>query len=78
MGAQKNRLIETVLLRTHNIYFGCEIRKIVFNDTLLSEGLIKLIVLILPKPKKRFDFLSAGGGELKFTLAKQFVPRSIS
>ena len=22
LGAQKNRLIETVLLRTHNIYFG--------------------------------------------------------
>ena len=26
-GAQKNRLIETVLLRTHNICFGGEIRK---------------------------------------------------
>ena len=27
LGAQKNRLIETVLLSTHNICFGWEIRK---------------------------------------------------
>ena len=27
LGAQKNRLIETVLLSTHNICFGREIRK---------------------------------------------------
>ena len=26
LGTQKNRLIETVLLSTHNICFGCEIR----------------------------------------------------
>ena len=31
LGAQKNRLIETVLLRTHNICFGLEIKKIVFQ-----------------------------------------------
>ena len=29
-GAQKNRLIETVLLSTHNICFGWEIKKIIF------------------------------------------------
>ena len=28
LGAQKNRLIETVLLSTHNIYFGLELRKL--------------------------------------------------
>ena len=28
LGAQKNRLIETVLLSTHNICFGWEIRKL--------------------------------------------------
>ena len=27
LGAQKNRLIETVLLSTHNIWFGWEILK---------------------------------------------------
>ena len=37
--AQKNRLIETVLLSTHNICFGREIRKIVFCYALLSGGL---------------------------------------
>ena len=31
MGAQKNRLIETVLLSTHNICFGWEIRKLNFR-----------------------------------------------
>ena len=38
-GAQKNRLIETVLLITHNICFGWEIKKIIFLYTLLSGGL---------------------------------------
>ena len=39
LGAQKNLFIETVLLSTHNICFGCEIRKIIFSHTLLSGGL---------------------------------------
>ena len=34
-GAQKNRLIETVLLSTHNICFGREIKKIFFNYAVL-------------------------------------------
>ena len=38
MGFQKNRLIETVLLSTHIICFGWEIRK-KFKDTFLSIGL---------------------------------------
>ena len=37
MGAQKNRLIETVLLSTHNICFGWEIRKIFSCYTLLDK-----------------------------------------
>ena len=36
LGAQKNRLIETVLLSTHNICFGCKIRKIFFCHTLFN------------------------------------------
>ena len=48
LDAQKNRLIETVLLSTHNICFGREIRKIIFCDTLLSGGLIfELMINIL-------------------------------
>ena len=44
MGAQKNRLIEIVLLSTHNICFGSEIRKIIFKCALLAgEGCIILI-----------------------------------
>ena len=39
LGAQKNCL-ETVLLSTHNISFGWEIRKIIFCYALLSGGLI--------------------------------------
>ena len=39
MGAQKNRLIETVLLSTHNICFGWEIRKLVFCYAFLTKGL---------------------------------------
>ena len=46
MGAQKNRLIETVLLCTHNVCFGWEIRKLFFllkawnllNDFSISPG----------------------------------------
>ena len=36
-------LIETVLLSTHNICFGLEIKKIVFHYTLLSGGLISTL-----------------------------------
>ena len=40
LGAQKNCLIETVLLSTYNICLGWEIRKTIFIYTLLSGGLI--------------------------------------
>ena len=36
LGAKKNRLIETVLLSTHSICFGSEIRKIIFQYAFLS------------------------------------------
>ena len=39
LGAQKNRLIETVLLSTHNICFGWGIRKSFVRCTLLTKGL---------------------------------------
>ena len=40
LDAQKNRLIETVLLSTHNMCYGWEMRKIIFEYTLVSGGLI--------------------------------------
>ena len=39
-GAQKNRIIETVLFSKHNICVFLEIRIIIFNYTLLSGGLV--------------------------------------
>ena len=39
LGALKNRLVETVVLSTHNICFGWGIRKIIFSYALLSGGL---------------------------------------
>ena len=39
LGAQKNRLVETVLLSTHNICFDLQIRKVFFNKVLLPNGL---------------------------------------
>ena len=36
LGAQMNRLIETVLLSTHNICFGCKIRKSFFCFSILT------------------------------------------
>ena len=38
LGAQKDRLIKTVRLSTHNICFDKEIRKIIFSYALLSGG----------------------------------------
>ena len=43
LGAQKNCLIKTVLLSTHNICFGGEVRKIFFKYTILSRGLHVLL-----------------------------------
>ena len=41
LGAQKNRLIETVLLSTHNIIMFLLRNKIInFNYTLLTRGLV--------------------------------------
>ena len=42
MGAQKNRLLKTVLLTTHNICFGLEIRKMILKYALLSEGMVSV------------------------------------
>ena len=39
LGALKNHLIEMVLLSTHNICFGWEIRKLIFRYTLLTKVL---------------------------------------
>ena len=38
MGAQKSPLNETVLLSTHNICFGWEIRKFIFYTLLTNRG----------------------------------------
>ena len=42
MGAQKNRLMETVLLNTHNICFGWETTESFFIYTLLSTCTVEL------------------------------------
>ena len=44
LGVQKNYLIETVLLSTHNICFGGEIRKLFLGYALLTKVL---------RPKKK-------------------------
>ena len=46
MGAQKSRLTETVLLSTHNICFGWEIRKLFFCYALITKvlGTVHFIV----------------------------------
>ena len=60
-GAQKNRLIETVLLRTHNICLGLEIRKIDFSYALLTVGLL-LSHVIAPGSDKTTRKYSAYSG----------------
>ena len=42
-------LIETVYLRTHNIFFGCEIRKIVFIYAFVSGARSHLALHCMPK-----------------------------
>ena len=42
LDAQKNCLTETMLLNTHNIYFGREIRKLMFCYALLLKGLVNV------------------------------------
>ena len=46
LGAQKNRLIETVLLSTHNLCFGLEIRKFNFCYALLTKVLSILLFFL--------------------------------
>ena len=46
-GAQKNRLIETVLLSTHNICLGYEIRKIIYQYALLSGDMMTASIFII-------------------------------
>ena len=43
----KNRLIEMILLSTRNIFFGWEIRNIIFNYALLSGGLAFFKIYII-------------------------------
>ena len=55
LGAQKNRLIETVLLSTHNICFGWEIKKINFQSHAYLEARYISRIRILP-PKHYLKF----------------------
>ena len=55
MGAQKNRPIGTVLLSTHNVCFGCEIRKVIFSYALLSKGLLWHNVVFVFLPGSSFN-----------------------
>ena len=43
LGAQKNRIIERVVLSIHKICFGWEIRKLFFWYSLLNKGLGHII-----------------------------------
>ena len=56
MGAQKNRLTETVLLSTHNICFGWEMIKIAFQYALLSGGLIYDSLIIIKVMKILIEY----------------------
>ena len=49
LGAQKNHLIETVLLSTHNICFGGEKRKLNFRYVLLTKVLVLHCVTCMVK-----------------------------
>ena len=60
LGAQKNRLIETVLLSTHNICFGLEIRIVYFlimHSLWLSRGLSFSLKTHTGCPKRYETFL---------------------
>ena len=46
MGAQKNRLIETVLLSTHSIYFRLEIKKNIFLVCTVTYNKVRLRINI--------------------------------
>ena len=50
MCTQKNRLSETVLLSTHNICVGLEIKKIVLQYALLSGGIVVVTSLFTVAP----------------------------
>ena len=60
LGAEKNRLIEMVILSTHNICFGKEIRKIIIKYKFLSGGIgIHMLIgvfscLIWSSPRKPY------------------------
>ena len=62
LGAQIDRLIETILLSTHNICFGGEIRKIIFSHPLSSRGLILCVSFFqyIPLPVLYGVFLYMG------------------
>ena len=53
LSAQKNDLIERVLLSTPRICFHCETRKIFFNYALLSRDLLFYMVKLINKQQCR-------------------------
>ena len=78
LGAQKNCLIETVLLSTHNICSGWEIRKSIFNCTVTITGgwwnfhiYFCLFVLLLYVPSQQLWSLQDG----QFTIPHFFLGR---
>ena len=70
---QKNRLIETVLLSTHNICFGGEIGKLVFNYTLLSCGLAVLTKYFPKINPWSFSFFSTEKRQLSLFFNENLV-----
>ena len=80
MGAQKKHLIEMILLSTHNICFGVEMRKLGFNYwyALLSIGLLHGEALLLSgrvlDSRSRGCRVQPHGGHCVVTLSKTLYP----
>ena len=58
VSAQKNRLNETVLLSTHNIYFAWEIRKLFRKYNLLSGALHSYALITTDKACPNADYFN--------------------
>ena len=74
LGAQKNPLIETVLLNTHNVCLGWEIRKLVFRYALLTISPVYIFSSRMPSRKGGTD--DRGWSEGALSEVKRNIPQS--
>ena len=76
--AQKNRLIETILLSTHNICFGWKIRKVFFfGYTLLTKGLTYVVSEGSDKPA-HVRSLATAFSNLRLTFYLSYVLHKVN